>query len=130
MADFSFYFDENFALDMVELMRLLGYTVITSYEAGQANQSIPDSRVLDYATNNDLTVITFNRDDFIKLHNDGIQHSGIIVCKVDRDYQGQIELLHEYLQKQNSLSNRLIRIKKQNRKGSSKQVFMTEEYFR
>ena len=42
MAKFSFYSNENFALDMVNILRALGYHVITSYDAGQANQGISD----------------------------------------------------------------------------------------
>ena len=72
---------------------ILGHTVITSYDAGQAKQSIPDNVVLDYATRNNLAIITFNRDDFIELHNTSIQHSGIIICKTDRNYQGQVNFL-------------------------------------
>ena len=130
MAKFSFYSNENFALDMVKMLRVVGHTIITSYDAGQANQSIPDDKVLNYATRNNLAVITFNRDDFIELHNSGIKHSGIIICKTDRDYRGQVEFLHEHLQIQDSLINRLIRIKKQQNKGSSKQVFAVREYLR
>lgn len=130
MAKFSFYSNENFALDMVKMLRVLGHTVITSYEARQANQAIPDNEVLNYATRNNLIVITFNRDDFIELHNNGVQHSGIIVCKTDRDYQGQVDFLHSYLQTQSSLVNRLIRIKKQQKKGFSQQIFVVQEYFR
>ena len=130
MTNFSFYSNENFALDMVKTLRILGHSVITSYDAGQANQSISDRKVLNYATQNNLIVITFNRDDFIELHNAGIQHSGIIICKTDRDYQGQVDFLHKYLLNQDSLVNRLIRIKKQQKKGLSQQIFVTQEYFR
>ena len=130
MTKFSFYSDENFASNMVITLRRLGYTVITSYDAGQANRSIFDNEVLAYATRNNLTLITFNRDDFIELHNTGIQHSGIVICKTDRDYRGQINYLHSYLQTQNSLIDRLIRIKKRQKKGSNQQVFVVREYFR
>ncbi|MEL6439810.1 MAG: DUF5615 family PIN-like protein [Cyanobacteria bacterium J06621_8] len=130
MARFRFYSNENFAYEMVKILRILGYTVTTSYEAGQANQGIPDDEVLDYAVQNNLALITFNRDDFIELHNNGIQHLGIIVCKTDRDYQGQIDCLNNYLQTQNSLVNRLIRIKKQQKKGLNKPIFVVQEYFR
>jgi Domain of unknown function (DUF5615) len=130
MAKFSFYSNENFALDMVKILRELGHSVITSYDAGQANQSIPDNEVLNYATKNNLAVITFNRDDFIELHNNDIQHSGIIICKTDRDYQGQVNFLYEYLQTQDSLLNRLIRIKKQQKKGFSQPGFVVQEYFK
>lgn len=95
---------------MVKMLRVLKYKLITSYEVGQANQGIPDNEVLNYATDNNLAVITFNRDDFIELHKSGFQHSGSIICKTDRDHQRQINFLHEYLQNQNSLSNRSIRI--------------------
>jgi predicted nuclease of predicted toxin-antitoxin system len=130
MTNFSFYSNENFALDMVKMLRELGHTVITSYEAGQANRKISDDEVLNYATRNNLAVITFNRDDFIELHNNIIQHSGIIICKTDRDYQDQINFLDEYLQNQESLINRLIRIKKQQKKGSRQHIFVTQEYFK
>lgn len=130
MGRFKFYSNENFALEMVKLLRKLGHGVITSYDAGQANQGIPDNEVLNYATRNNLAVITFNRDDFIELHNAEIQHSGIVICKTDRDYQGQINFLHEYLQNQDSLLDRLLRIKKQQKKGLSQKVFVVQEYFR
>lgn len=128
MIGFSFYSNENFALALVKMLRGLGHTVITSYDAGQANKGIPDDEVLSYATRNKLILITFNRDDFIELHRSGLEHTRIIVCKTDRDYKGQIKTLHEYLQTQSSLENRLIRIKKQNQKGSNKQIFIVREY--
>lgn len=130
MAQFSFYSNENFDMDMVKILRELGHTVITSYEAGQANKKIPDDKVLNYGTEQELAVITFNRDDFIELHKSGVHHSGIIICKTDRDYQKQIEFLHNYLQTQESLIDRLIRIKKQQKKGFSQQIFVIQEYFR
>ena len=128
MKKFSFYSNENLVLEMVNILRSLGYKVITSYDAGQANQGIPDDQVLNYATQNGLILITFNRDDFIKLHQSGLQHAGIIICKTDRDYQGQVKTLHEYLQNETILTNRLIRIKKQNIKGLEKQIFVIQEY--
>ena len=110
------------------MLRELGHTVITSYDAGQASQGIPDDEVLDYATKNGLIVITFNRDDFIELHNNGVKHKGIVICKTDRDYLGQVAKLQEYLQTQSSLENRQIRVKKQNQKGSKQQNFVIQEY--
>lgn len=130
MVKFSFYSDENFAYDMVKILRVLGHTVITSYDAGEANQSISDDEVLNYASKNKLILITLNRDDFIELHQSGVRHSGMIICKTDRNYQGQIYFLHNYLQTQDSLIDRLIRIKKHQKKGFSQQTFITQEYFR
>lgn len=38
--------NENFPKRVVEELRRLGHDVLTSYEAGQANQKIPDDQVL------------------------------------------------------------------------------------
>ncbi|MBD2299958.1 DUF5615 family PIN-like protein [Nostoc sp. FACHB-190] len=132
----KFYSNENFPMDIVRELRQLGYDVLTSYEAGQANQGIPDDEVLAFATQSNRVVITLNRDDFIALHRSGISHNGIIICKTDRDYVGQTQTLHAYLQNiksqslawETSLHDRLIRVKKQNQPQSSKQVFIIQEY--
>jgi hypothetical protein len=52
------------------------------------------------------------------------------VCKDDRDYLGQVTILHAYLQDVDSLFDRLIRIKKQNQRGLSHPVFVVQEYGR
>lgn len=124
-----FYSNENLPLDLVKALRQLGYDVLTSYEAGQANQSIDDETVLKFAHKRKGVVITLNREDFISLHQQGIKHSGIIICKEDRDYQGQAMEIDKFLLNEaQSLKGRLIRIKKQNKKGISTQVFVIEEY--
>jgi predicted nuclease of predicted toxin-antitoxin system len=64
----KFYSNENFPIEMVDLLRSRGYDVLTSYEAGKANQKIPDDKVLMYSTNAGRIVITENRQDFINLH--------------------------------------------------------------
>lgn len=97
---------------MVDDLWSLGCDVLTSYDAGQSNQGIPDDEVLHFATEQNWAVITFNRDDFVALHRRGDRHAGIIVCKDDRDYLGQVSILHAYLQEMDSLCDRLIRIKK------------------
>ncbi|QXE24954.1 hypothetical protein B6N60_03664 [Richelia sinica FACHB-800] len=115
-------------MDMVIELRRLGYDVLTSQEAGQANQGIPDQEVLAFGNQIERIVITLNRDDFIDLHHKGISHQGIIICKTDRDYTGQVQTLHLYLQQVENLKNRLIRVKKQNQRKSSQQVFIIQEY--
>ena len=124
----SLYSNENFPLDMVIVLRQLGYDVLTSYEAGQANQGISDEAVLTFATAQDRSVITLNRDDFIQLHRQGLSHAGIIICKDDRNYAGQAQALHDYLTTQTELVDRLIRIKKRNQPKSSTQIFVIQEY--
>lgn len=125
---FRFYANENFSSVLVNELRRLGYDVLTSYEAGNANQMIPDEQVLAEATVAARCVITFNRDDFLKLHRSGFKHNGIVVCKDDRDRLNQVLALHEYLITQNTLQNRLIRVLKQNQPGSSQPIFIVREY--
>ena len=74
------YADENFDYPVVQELRLLGHDVLTAQEAGQAQQRVPDSGVLAFATAQGRAVLTFNRRDFIRLHGRSSAHSGIIVC--------------------------------------------------
>ncbi|MFG6107149.1 DUF5615 family PIN-like protein [Leptothoe sp. EHU-05/26/07-4] len=122
------YSNETFPIDMVVLLRNLGYDVLTSYDADQANQGIPDADVLTYATKNNRVVITLNRQDFIDLQRKNTKHTGIIICKDDRNYTDQVQTLHTYLENQPSLTNRLIRVLKQNQPKSSQQIFTIREY--
>jgi predicted nuclease of predicted toxin-antitoxin system len=124
----KFYSNENFPIEMVNLMRSMEYNVLTSYEAGQANQKIPDDAVLEYATNEGRIVITENRQDFLKLHSTISNHAGIVICKADRDYAGKVQAIHEFLtQDAHPMANRLLRVIKQNIKGSQ-QAFIVREY--
>ncbi len=114
---------------MVKALRNLGYDVLTSYESGRANQGISDDEVLAFAKSEQRIVITLNRDDFIALHRRNKEHAGIIICKDDRDYQGQIEFLHNYLLSQSEkLEHRLIRVLKQNQPKSAQPIFVIREY--
>lgn len=113
---------------MVDLMRGMSYDVLTSYEAGQANQKIPDNVVLEYATRVGRIVITENRQDFLNLHSTTSNHVGIVICKADRDYARKVQALHDFLTRDvRPMANRLLRVMKQNIKGSQ-QAFIVREY--
>jgi len=128
MKTIRFYADENLPRAIIEELRRLDYDVLTSYEAQQANKSISEEKVLKFAQERNKIIITLNRDDFVSLHQQGEAHSGII-CKDNRDYKGQVQVIDEFiLQDDRSLQGRLIRIKKQNQKGTSVQVFTIQEY--
>lgn len=127
---FRFYANENLTFELVELLRQQGYDVLTSLEAGNANQRIPDDQVLRTATEDNRAVLTFNRDDFLRLHRSGVNHSGIIICKDDSDLSGLSQALHDYLMAQEILQNRLLRVLKKNQRGFSSPIFAIQEYFR
>ena len=75
----KFYADENIRIQMVQEMRSKGLDVQTSPEAN--NDGITDPEQLDYATSQNRIILTDNRRDFIKLHNEGKEHSGIFSYK-------------------------------------------------
>ena len=85
------YSNENFPLQVVIALRKLGHDVLTSLEAGQANQAIADSDVLAFAANQSRALLTLNRRDFFREHTKSLAHAGIIACTQDPDPEGQAE---------------------------------------
>jgi predicted nuclease of predicted toxin-antitoxin system len=63
-----FYANEQFSFPTVNHLRSLGHDVLTTSEAGQSNQGIPDPEVLAFAQAQRRAVLTLNRKDFIRLH--------------------------------------------------------------
>jgi hypothetical protein len=80
-----FYADENFRYPVVDALRRLGHDVLTAQEAGRAGRGIGDDTVLADAAAADRILLTQNRRDFIRRHNVGMHHTGIVVCTYDPD---------------------------------------------
>jgi hypothetical protein len=68
------YANENFPFPVVEELRRLGHDILTTLEAGKANQAIPDEEVVAYASSEDRAVLTLNRKHFIRLHHQDNNH--------------------------------------------------------
>ena len=85
----ALYADENFPLRVVEELRRLGHDVLTALEDGRANQSITDNDLLARATEINRALLTLNRLDFKRLHQQIPDHAGIIICTEDPDRAGQ-----------------------------------------
>ncbi|MCY7337052.1 MAG: DUF5615 family PIN-like protein, partial [Chamaesiphon sp.] len=83
----NFYADEQFPKKTTIALRALGHDVLTVQEAGNANQKIPDGDVLVFATLQNRAVLTLNRYDFIRLHKQSSEHSGIIVCSENTNFE-------------------------------------------
>jgi len=104
------YANENFPLPVVEELRRMGHEVLTTCEAGDAGKSVPDERVLAFATAEGRALLTINRKHFIHLHNANPDHAGIIVCSFDSDFTGQANRIHAVIGSKAQLSSELIRI--------------------
>ena len=59
------YADEQFPRKVSQLLREIGHGVLTVQEVGKANMGIPDEEVLAFAVNDNRTIVTLNRQDFI-----------------------------------------------------------------
>ena len=104
------YANENFALPVVLELRRLGHDVLTTHEAGRSDQSVPDDEVLRFASAEDRAVLTLNRKHFIRLHREGADHQGIIVCTYDPDFNSQAARINSVLQERVPLSGSLLRV--------------------
>jgi predicted nuclease of predicted toxin-antitoxin system len=104
------YADEQYPLPVIEFLRALGHDVLTVQEAGKANQRIPDSEILTFATSDKRAVITENRKDFFRLHRVQPNHAGIIACTNDRDWEALANRIHNAITAEECLQGKLIRV--------------------
>jgi hypothetical protein len=105
------YSNENFPRRVVEALRELGYDVLTSFDAGRANQRVPDDEVLAYATGEQRAVLTLNRRHFIKLHHSTHgQHGGIVVCSSDEQVDDFARRIDQAIRETGDLAGQLIRV--------------------
>lgn len=104
------YSNENFPLPVVEELRKLGHDVVTIQEQGRAGDAVTDSEVLMEAAQDGRAVLTLNRRDFIRLHEQHSEHAGIIVCTVDRDFAGQARRIHDLIASLPELHGQLVRV--------------------
>ncbi len=83
-------------------------------ESGKAGQRIPDEDVLAFAIESKRVLVTFNRKHFIRLHNQSTNHTGIIVCTVDTDYEALAGRIHAVLEANADMNGQLMRVNRPN----------------
>jgi predicted nuclease of predicted toxin-antitoxin system len=108
MADL--YANENFPLAAVRFLREMGHDVLTSFEAGTANQEIPDAQVLAFATKSGRAVLTHNRLHFKKLHRQQPDHAGIVICTEDPDFASLAQRIHRSISQNEPLHGKLVSV--------------------
>ncbi|HEY4330498.1 MAG TPA: DUF5615 family PIN-like protein [Phycisphaerae bacterium] len=104
------YSNENFPMPVVIALRALGHDVLTVLETGKSDQAWPDEAVLEFAHREGRCLLTLNRKHFIRLHQAGKEHSGIIVCTVDLDFSGQAARIHQLIGYTQKFAGQLLRI--------------------
>ena len=113
------YADENFPWPVVELLRAEDHDILTILETGFAGVAVPDEEVLRTASALNRAVLTLNRRDFVRLHLENPEHSGIVVCTVDRDFAALAQRIHDAVSTFAELDGRLVRINRPQTAGSS-----------
>ncbi|MDQ3222756.1 MAG: DUF5615 family PIN-like protein [Gemmatimonadota bacterium] len=106
------YSNENFPQPVVEELRRLGHDVLTSRDAGKANQRVPDEEVVRYAAGEGRAVLTLNRRHFHAQHRRSTAHAGIITCTVDGDYPALASRIHDRLIAVHDLTGQIIKVTK------------------
>jgi len=104
------YADENFDFPVVVELRRLGHDVLTLQEDGSGGKGVPDESVVAIAKHIGRAVLTFNRGDFIRLHNRSAEHKGIIVCTRDPDVIGLAARIHAAVEAAPRLEGELLRV--------------------
>lgn len=107
------YADENIRRSVVETLRSLGHDALTAFEAGQANQKVPDEKVLQFSISEQRILLTYNRKHFIRLHHINPVHFGIVVCTEDDNVLALAQRIHEAISIEET-QNHLFRVNRPN----------------
>ncbi|BAC90101.1 DUF5615 family PIN-like protein [Gloeobacter violaceus] len=105
-----FFTDEQFPFQATFHLRSLGHDVLTVQEAGMANQKVPDTEVLAFAITTGRILLTLNRRDFIQLHSQHPDHSGMVVCTDDRNWENLATRIDEAVSAVANTEGVLIRV--------------------
>jgi len=88
----------------------LGYDVQTTPEAGNIGKD--DKAQLIYAISQNRAIVTHNRKDFLRIHKETPNHSGIIICTQNPNNQQLAEKINEKIINRDELTNLLLRVNK------------------
>jgi len=109
--------DEDFPFPVVERLRQLGHDMLTTLEAGRANQRIGDADQLAFATSLGRAILTRNRRHFIQLHRTSGPHAGIVSVTDDPDFDGQAGRIDAALVGYATLANQHVRVNRPSQSG-------------
>lgn len=107
------YLDENIDTSLCLPLIEYGHDVITVLDAGNSGDS--DEAILKYAIENTRAVVTHNRRHFMRLHKAHEEiHCGIVICTYDPDLVMLALHIHEALDTNEPIENKLIRVTRTN----------------
>lgn len=104
------YANENFPLPVIEELRRLGHDVLTTLDAGNANQALPDEEVLAFSMRENRALLTMNRRHFLRLVERNPDHTGLILCTFDADSVRQAQAVHASIAARDGLVGQVLRV--------------------
>jgi predicted nuclease of predicted toxin-antitoxin system len=104
-----YYLDEHVPGYIARQLRRHGVDVLTTQEAGRANQGIDDPDQLAYATNGGRVIVTKD-EDYVPLSYQQLPHAGIIWLQKEDSIGKYIEFLETAakVMEPEEIANRLI----------------------
>ena len=110
-----FYSNENFPIQTVRDLRRLQHDVLTSQDAGNANRSVSDEEVLQFAASERRVLLTQNRPHFLRLHQrKAVAHAGMVLCTYDPDFHRLAARVHDEVAGREILDGLLLRVYRPN----------------
>lgn len=107
------YADEQFPVGIVYALRRLGHNVVTVRETGasKTGDSTPDELVLEFAAQQQRTLLTLNETDFRRLHGLNARHAGIISCPEpnSKEFKKVARQIHKFI-RLNDMNSRFERL--------------------
>lgn len=91
----------------------MGHSVLTVQESGRGNVGFADPDVFEYARTNGLSILTFNRKHYLRLHDERPDHAGIVACKQPDppdDYPDMATRIDEEVRRHEPLDGQVLRI--------------------
>ena len=85
-----FHLDEHFAILVAKALRQYGFDVTSPNEVGLL--SAEDPVHLAFALSEGRIVVTHD-DDYLRLHDQGIEHAGIVFCHADKYTPSQLQFM-------------------------------------
>lgn len=105
---YAFLLDEHVAEHVARKLRRLGHGV--TRVRSQRGASLADRDVVDLARSQGRAVVTRNGKHYVVLHNAGVRHEGIFVCKGDDEQLVVADQIHQLVKDRLHLTQQLFRV--------------------
>lgn len=102
--------DENFPQPVVEILRDLGHDIESVLSIGLAGIGTPDRKVLDIAIAEKRCVLTFDRQDYRRLHRRKPSHYRILVVSFDPVFEALASRIDLELRSTANLEGKFVRV--------------------